>query len=550
MMGLASSDSEKQKQRGNADEALTESSPSLDGVALSTSTASSEVDTADAASGTRGQKRHLTRVARPWHNTGNAIRPGAVAVEGFASGSTPDNEMHEEYSQEFAVEPSHAVLRDDREGVRTASLTMTESYAEAPSPITAFVSTDYIEHAVRARILEESVVASTVENVPTDLVKNQQESGSNSPTGVKSDTMKNPWSLRSWRCLAVAAVIVVALVGGILGGTMSGTNSSTSTRAAPASSPAPSESALQQKLLDFLASFSLDNGTSLNDATSPQHSAYTYMIEVDMHRTNATFDRDVLQIYSLATFYFSTNGPKAWKKSDGWLEAPDIAHPCTWHGVLCDEYVGAPAAPDGDRVRRLARDWEASRLFGANLRRNLQLGEERAAFANLLSMLERMQTLSQSFTVVGLSLPNNGLDGFGLIELAYLTTVVSIDMSGNNFNGQELSLDAVLLSDLKYVNVSNSNFGGDIASLEFMSSTLSQLEIADISQNNVSGTLPAELGDMPNLRVLVAEQNPLLAGSVPEKLCQLDSISRVTVDCDLLSCSCCTPHCVSNATNP
>jgi hypothetical protein len=477
---------------------------------------------------------------------------GDVADEEDAAVAQANDRIHAEYSQNISGS-ENARLDNAAAFIVPVHPVLAEHVAVVVSvePIAVVVSTEDIEREVRARILEEAVVASSVENITDVNHGSDEQHDSSENSNAKLDTVKK---LRSWHWIAAGLTILVVVAGasiGIAASSNDNDNVVPAATSAPTLAPSASETSTDRGLRDLIVSLSFDNGAPLEDPTSAQYMAYSYLRDSNIYGTSDWYDRDVLQIYSLATFYFSTNGPESWIKKNGWVTAPDINHPCTWHGVYCEVNSNRTQTDTGSRrlkapppLSRRALDEAADSSSNAT-----GFVGEVGDIATLLRIFEEVQALPRSFSVVALFLPSNGLDGFGLAELAFLTTLLAIDVSGNNFNSQALPLDVVLLSYLKFINCSNSRFAEPLRTLGFLAPTLSHLEVADISKNRISGTLPSLFGDMPHLRILVADHNPVLTGSVPDKLCQLPNITRVTVDCDLISCSCCTPRCAPNNTS-
>jgi hypothetical protein len=486
--------------------------------------------------------------------------PGAVAVDGCSPFRQLSEVRGEESSeillnsgldlplsrQEFSSE-EFSYARDRQERISGRS---TEDLAELGEPVAVAVSTEDMEREVRARILQEAVYASSVENVSVATTENDSDGG-------PGDYVSKPSARRShcsWSVLLLFLLMLLgALAGGIAGISSALSNKQPSESLAPSSAPTTSEHLDEEELLHFLIHFSLDNGASLNDPGSPQSLAYAYLLESRMHGDDRTFDRDLLQLYSLATFYFSTNGPTAWANRSGWLASPDVDHPCTWHGVFCTRHE---TKHNGTRrlqsVRPNFRPWKherESRLLvdaTTNLTNSSTTDTQSGDVANLLALFQGLESLPLSYSVIGLMLRENGLDGFGPPELTLLSSLLTLDVSGNNFNGQILPLNVVLFKDLQVVNVSNSRFAGTMVSLGFLAPTLSHLEVVDISGNNISGPLTPDFGEMPSLRILIADDNPFMTGSVPDSTCDLANITQITVDCERISCACCTPHCAKN----
>jgi hypothetical protein len=89
-------------------------------------------------------------------------------------------------------------------------------------------------------------------------------------------------------------------------------------------------------LLDLLVENSFDDGEALNSTSSPQYMAYSWLLE-DKFLMEYSRKR-ILQRYSLATFYYATNGDQ-WLKNDFWLSDRTECH---WYSktgsrTLCNE---------------------------------------------------------------------------------------------------------------------------------------------------------------------------------------------------------------------
>ena len=79
-------------------------------------------------------------------------------------------------------------------------------------------------------------------------------------------------------------------------------------------------------LLDLLVRNSFDDGEALNSTSSPQYMAYSWLLE-DKYLMEYSRKKK-LQRYSLATFYYATNGDQ-WLKNDFWLSDRTECH---WYG--------------------------------------------------------------------------------------------------------------------------------------------------------------------------------------------------------------------------
>lgn len=122
---------------------------------------------------------------------------------------------------------------------------------------------------------------------------------------------------------ASAWFLSVAVVGIVIGLTMGPSSSSSSGAQSPEPTPSPtSQQFLELQRLVVEASF--DEGASLQDDDSPQYKALSWL------ENNTNLDDypnwKLLQRYSLASFYYSTNGAD-WSENGGWLSDSDE---CSW----------------------------------------------------------------------------------------------------------------------------------------------------------------------------------------------------------------------------
>jgi hypothetical protein len=86
----------------------------------------------------------------------------------------------------------------------------------------------------------------------------------------------------------------------------------------------------------FLAS-TLTDGGELTTAGTPQNQALvslqTNFPDLDPNEGEAA-QTEILQVFSLNTLYFSTNGTTSWADKTGWTGPDPVCTP--WFGVTCD----------------------------------------------------------------------------------------------------------------------------------------------------------------------------------------------------------------------
>lgn len=109
---------------------------------------------------------------------------------------------------------------------------------------------------------------------------------------------------------------------------------------------------------------------------------------------------------------------------------------------------------------------------------------------------------------------------------------------GNNYLSGTLPANIGQLSKLQYLDLFNNNFQGPIPA------QLGKLQSAEqimLEQNQLTGTVPVTLGLLTNLERLWLHDNNL-SGSMPLEVCNLmeaGSLQSLSVDCHKVACDCC-----------
>jgi hypothetical protein len=78
---------------------------------------------------------------------------------------------------------------------------------------------------------------------------------------------------------------------------------------------------------------------------------------------------------------------------------------------------------------------------------------------------------------------------------------------------------------------------------------MASLTVMSLKNNELSGTVPSELGRLSSLSTLTLHDNNL-SGQVPLEVCNIAMIDILNVDCDEISCSCCTECSAPSAPTP
>jgi len=141
---------------------------------------------------------------------------------------------------------------------------------------------------------------------------------------------------RSIITIAVVLLITAAIVGGVCGAT--GMCIRKVEVQADSPTNAPTTVALPEDTVDFVNNVTKSGRTLVYPPPSvptAEELALQWLIETDPAiKTLDTLAGEVklLQRYTLATLYFSTDGP-SWTNSQGFLTDPDE---CNWQGIACD----------------------------------------------------------------------------------------------------------------------------------------------------------------------------------------------------------------------
>jgi hypothetical protein len=99
----------------------------------------------------------------------------------------------------------------------------------------------------------------------------------------------------------------------------------------PTEAPTPSPQEILKELESLLIPVSFDNGTALQEQSTPQNNALNWL--ANNTNLDTYSDAKKFQRYSLATLFYSTNGT-SWYQKSNWRSNIDE---CDWGYVFCDE---------------------------------------------------------------------------------------------------------------------------------------------------------------------------------------------------------------------
>ncbi|KAG8090015.1 hypothetical protein GUJ93_ZPchr0011g28111 [Zizania palustris] len=142
----------------------------------------------------------------------------------------------------------------------------------------------------------------------------------------------------------------------------------------------------------------------------------------------------------------------------------------------------------------------------------------------LPSSLGRLQSLKL------FSAPKNKISGPIPLAIGNLTELYSLELQANAFSGSIPSMVANL-TELSILNLGSNNFTGPIPRGLFSILTLSKK--LDLSDNNLEGSIPQEIGNLKNLVEFHAESN-MLSGEIPPTLGECQLLQNVYLQNNLL----------------
>jgi Leucine-rich repeat (LRR) protein len=228
-----------------------------------------------------------------------------------------------------------------------------------------------------------------------------------------------------------------------------------------------------EKIIETLSLVSSDGGEALQTPGSAQHDALSWL-------ANDTFqgyytDEKLIQRYSLATLFFSTNG-KNWFNKSMWLD----------EGDECDRW------------------WQ---LTGGIL----------------------CDSLNSSIT--SLELGSNNLVGTIPAEIGLLKSLVSLGLSYNDFLSERIPTEIAELTSLKELNLKTCKLSGSVPEQLINVTTLNSL---DLSENSLEGTFVADIDKLTNLETLSLYQNTFKS-RLPNDISKLTNLKQLNLFSNELS---------------
>ena len=305
------------------------------------------------------------------------------------------------------------------------------------------------------------------------------------------------------------------------------------------------------RLLSIVLAASPNSKAALSDDDSPQHAALVWLYNsADDTLSN---EQTVLR-WILASFYYGLNGDN-WLRKKGWLSTNNSE--CDWFGISCvDGLISQISLEENRMVGEIVPEIVLFKdsLSHLSLGNNYDTPEKEwnkivmplPSFLGDLSILTYLNLegvgltsnipstlFSQWSQLESLYMNSNDITGTLPDSIASLKSIKVLWMGGNNLDGSIISEIGQLttLVDLSL----ESNFREDtagkrgfVSALPASLAQLTKLEILDVSDNALSGTIPPQLGDLISLRSLDLSNN-FFEKQLPTALGRLQMLEELDI---------------------
>jgi len=249
---------------------------------------------------------------------------------------------------------------------------------------------------------------------------------------------------------------------------------------------------------------------------------------------------ELLQLFALATFYYSTGGGD-WEGDSGWLD-PSVS-PCSWTSLFCSggkvtslsflkEGLSGPIPPEIGILTALRR---------ITLKDGALVGQipEQIGWLPELQMLDlesnRLtgtipESVGQLTKLTDLDFELNELTGKIPTTIGNLSDLQILDFERNKLSGS-IPSEVSLVQSVRYMSLQGNELSGQIPS---PITQLSKLTYLDLRKNNFSGTVPSGIENLAALQFLWLDVNGL-AGQIPSSITQLSQLTTLDLGSNKLT---------------
>ena len=235
----------------------------------------------------------------------------------------------------------------------------------------------------------------------------------------------------------------------------------------------------------------------------------------------ALIDNDQLDYvyYLLAVLYYSTHDPvksTEWTQDHHWLSA--VVPLCDWYGIRCSNMTNTDTVDNPDASSSPSSP-------SSIILQSLDLGQNRLAgtIPTELGFLTQLTSLLLFDNALGGTLPT---------ELGLLTNLEILDVPSNGIQGS-LPSELGSLTKLQEFFVFDNSLTGTVP-FQIFGRSLRSLRW---EWNDLTGSIPTEIGRASNLHDLGLAQNNRLTGTLPSEIGKLSHLRELSITCPL-----CDPH--------
>jgi len=354
-------------------------------------------------------------------------------------------------------------------------------------------------------------------------------------------------------------VIGLVIIAGIVGGVMYGLrredptqNPTLTPTMTPSMTPTPLPlDPIVYELKDIIAPTE-DDLLPIFDPTTPQAKAIVWLQEDPLALTPGRSKRTVLERYILMVLYYSTSGPDwpylMWNRDDI----------CTWNRETEDWLIATGLFCVSGTLNFLD-------LINNNLRGTIPWEIGLLTDLGFLSLMSNSLTGSIPSQVGDMSrleyfrVSNNTLTG--TLPAKFPSTTIMLDLAENFFSGtipSEWGTTVPVIGSLAlHLNNLTGTIPASLGQLTKLSTLyfaynsltgtipttlglLTNMEWMDVFDNQLTGTIPSELGRLSMLTYFPFHTNKF-TGSVNEVFCgRAEFFDQLEADCDEVECPCCT----------
>ncbi|XP_047147548.1 receptor-like protein EIX1 [Vigna umbellata] len=196
---------------------------------------------------------------------------------------------------------------------------------------------------------------------------------------------------------------------------------------------------------------------------------------------------------------------------------------CKWKGIQCDHQTGHVTILRlrGSDTQYLRGALNITSLFPLQNIQHLDLSYNEfieSHIPELMGSLTNLRYLNLSYSSFGGNIPT---------QLGSLSHLLSLDLSNNCFLRGDIPYQLVSLTNLRYLDLSYNNLDGKIPC---QLGNMSQLRYLGLSANSFSGALPFQVGNLPYLKTLRLGGDFDVKPKDADWLSSLSSLTHLAID--------------------